>query len=871
MSRKFRDIEQVRNDMKLAMPLNEVIELVDGKQLEYVNDELYKKCCDMDEHPIDEDGSRDSTASFTVAPLKELFYCFGCGASGDRFEYVARKLHVEHVQSIIKCAEIQGFDLGPYWAEQTPGEILRDSLFMESSQARNMAHEALLSNKKALDYLLGRGFTMDTIEEYLIGYAPPVTSEKVTFFDSVPNSISLQLDRKDQFNDAILFPVCDFSGRMRYFQSRPFNPMPGMKYIGGNDTHPLYDEVDRLFGFSVARKKLRTSNGRMYGTEGGPDAMAMNQHGFPTVGVLGTAINQHLFEILDKNRVQEFTLVLDGDVAGQNKSKSVSEKYLTIATKVRLRIATLPDGYDPNDFFNAYSNSDMQAIVDKAPYAIEYLLDIAWRQINPVTPTEKMQYMAEVQKYLITISDPFTKGIMTQYISQKLNMDPVQIDDYYKMQTTTEVGAQLYAPDEEEILLAQAMRQPDFIVELMMRFKIEDWYLTRHKYLFDMLKTAKYTDVESMFTQAKNLNIDALVTYEWLNGLSCKYGNVDFCLQDVEDKMIRRKTKNRLSQLDASLSDMSKPPQVEIDRAMGDVYTISTKKADDMIFDSKTAVSSTMALLHERMKNPGQLIGYDLGPNFRKISRALLGIQTKTLTIVSANQSVGKTQLCENWAMHMAVTDNVPTLWISLEMDKDRMTFRHLSMLSGVPLADLQTGNITTDDAIKRINPVAARLENAPFYISERGHDITEALAIAKRYVTTYHVKVIYVDYIQLQYVSSATNQQRHRELGIISKAWKQFSKEMDVAVVGISQLSKEALKEDVAKAEHGAGSYEIAQDADNYITLKEKSEEDIAQQGIENGNLVANIDKNRMGEADILINVYSDRTIQTMQEVGII
>lgn len=867
--RQFKDLEQVRNDIKAQMPLTELIELVDGKPLEYVHDDLSKKHCDMDEHPHDADGTVDSTPSFTVCNSKELFYCFGCGASGDRFEYVARKFHIGHVQSIIKCAELQGFDLTPYWREQTPEEALRDGLFMENTKAMNIAHEQLLASDKAKEYLFSRGFTMDDIEEYMLGYAPPVTSEYVTLFNDIPNSISLQLNRKDQFNDAILFPVCDTMGRMRYFQSRPFNPMPGMKYIGGNDTHPLYDEIDRLFGFSVARKKLRKSNGRMYGVEGAPDAIAMNHYGFPTVGVLGTAINEHLFMILDQNRVQEFTLVLDGDVAGQTKSKSVAEKYLSIETNVRLRVAKLPDGLDPNEFFGTYGPDDMQKILDKAPYAIEYLLSMEWEELKPSTPTEKMQYMANIQKYINTITDIFTRGIMIQYISEKLNMDPVQVEDFYKSKITDGNGAQLFAPEEEEILLANAMRNPDFMVELMMRFEKGDWYLAKHQYLFEILKTAKYTDAESLFVQVKNLELDKLITYDWLNALSCKYGNIDFCLQDVEDKMIRRKTKNRIAELDNALSDMTTTPQTEIDKAMGDVYTISTKKGEDMIFDSKTAVGSAMSLIHERMTHPGDIIGYGFGPNFQRLSRATLGLQTKTLTVVSANQSVGKTQICENFAMYQAITEKVPTLWISLEMDKDRMTFRHLSMLSGVPLVDLQTGNVSTEDMMKKVNPVAVELENAPFYISERGHDIAEALAIAKRYVVTYGVKIIYVDYIQLQYVSSATNQARHRELGIISKAWKQFAKEMDVAVVAISQLSKEALKEDVAKAEHGAGSYEIAQDADNYITLKEKDEEEIQQNGIEHGNLIMNIDKNRMGEADILINVYSDRAVQTMMEVA--
>ena len=119
----------------------------------------------------------------------------------------------------------------------------------------------------------------------------------------------------------------------------------------------------------------------------------------------------------------------------------------------------------------------------------------------------------------------------------------------------------------------------------------------------------------------------------------------------------------------------------------------------------------------------------------------------------------------------------------------------------------------------------------------------------------------------QLQYVTDRRTETRSRELGTISKEWKQFAKEMDVAVILISQLGRQALDADTAEAEHGYGSYEVAQDADNYITLKDKDEEEIQQRGIEHGNKTANISKNRMGDKSVLIDIYSDGPTYRMIE----
>lgn len=194
---RFNDIEIVRQDIKLQMPLDQFISLADQKytretgikcsRIEMVNDHLFKKCCDLDEHPIDpNDGTKDSTASFTICPQKELFYCFGCGASGDRFEYLSKKFHVDHMESIIMAAEIEDFDLIPYMVELSTEEKIKIELYKQNDEARSIAHNALFDNDKALEYLHGRGITDESIDLFMLGYAPELNNGK-TIFEGLPN------------------------------------------------------------------------------------------------------------------------------------------------------------------------------------------------------------------------------------------------------------------------------------------------------------------------------------------------------------------------------------------------------------------------------------------------------------------------------------------------------------------------------------------------------------------------------------------------------------------------------------------------------------------------------------------------------------
>lgn len=871
--RSFTDLDIVKQNIKDAMPLDEFIILADQRytketgiktgHVEMVNDHLYKKQCDLDTHPSDSDGSRDSTASFTICPQKELWYCFGCGAGGDRFEYISIRFNVEFYESIIISAEIENINLEPYYTSLTPEEIAIENLFKDNSYARDIAHQALLSNEQALSYLRGRGMTDESIELFQLGYAPPVNGY-ISLFDSIANKSTLQLERIDQFNDAILFPITNVYGKMRYFQSRPFHPMTGMKYIGGNDSHPLYDATDRIFGFNIARKDLYKNGGKIVGVEGAPDAIACTQVGIPTCGFLGTVVNQTTFDLLAKYHVLELILLLDGDKAGRDRSFKICEKYLSINTTVRLRVSSLPDGYDPDDYINKFGGDSLKEIVNSSPYAIQFLVDTKWN--DTVTPTEKISFINDIKPYMNAINDKMVRNIMIQDIASKTGLDPIQVEDYYMQSMVSTNTNKLFTPDGEEILLGEAMRNPDFVTELTMRFGENDWYFVKHKYLYKILKQLKYTDVDSVFMTAKNLNLNSVITMDWLTRIYNKTGNIEFTINDVEDKLMRRKAVNITDKIKLMANDMAQDITIALDKSTNEIYGTVHKTINNQIFDAHQQVSSAMKLVHERMKDPNKIIGYSFGNDFPKLDMAILGIQNKTLTVLAANQGVGKTQVCENWAVDQAVGHNVPVLWFTLEMDVDRMTFRHISMLSKVPCNAIMTGNLTMEQKTA-VDNAAILLDNAPLYMSERGHDLTEALSIARRYVMKNDIKIVYIDYAQLQYVSDKKTDARYRELGWISKGWKQFAKDMNVAVILISQLSREALKAETAEAEHGAGSYEIAQDADNYITLKEKSEDDIEQHGIQNGNIVMNVSKNRMGERGVLINIYADRPIHKITE----
>ena len=123
------------------------------------------------------------------------------------------------------------------------------------------------------------------------------------------------------------------------------------------------------------------------------------------------------------------------------------------------------------------------------------------------------------------------------------------------------------------------MRNPDFMPELTMRFKDNDWYLLKHRHLFKILKSSEYTDIESLYTIAKNMNVDNVITYEWLQKLHNNNGNVEFSLKDVEDKLIRRKAIDIIDKTRTKLSDMETDTLLTIDQSTTNMYNTVHQKS----------------------------------------------------------------------------------------------------------------------------------------------------------------------------------------------------------------------------------------------------------------------------------------------------
>lgn len=237
----------------------------------------------------------------------------------------------------------------------------------------------------------------------------------------------------------------------------------------------------------------------------------------------------------------------------------------------------------------------------------------------------------------------------------------------------------------------------------------------------------------------------------------------------------------------------------------------------------------------------------------------LRGLQRKRLHTLAANQGVGKSKLLAGMLMGASVEGivRVPSLLFSYEMPIEESTMRNLAILSGISQDKMIDGTMSMEEH-DILQQWAVRLRESPFFMSDECRVVQEALAIARKHILYDGVKIVAFDYIQLMRMADNRGVSKNVEMGMITKLLKEFGMQMDVAMVIVAQLGKQAAGKELVTAEDVYFGYEIAQDSDVFITIQEKSQDQIDQMGLEKGNLLINLDKNRGSKDGQLYNVYA-------------
>ncbi|NOQ66595.1 MAG: DNA primase [Desulfobacterales bacterium] len=386
----------------------------------------------------------EKTPSFTVNPVRQSFHCFGCGEGGDVLSFMMKYYNLTFPETIKQLAQRYQITLPEqqFTSDDKKKAEKRQKLFDANERATRVYHEYLLNNPEAAqarDYLTKREIPQEKIIDFQLGYAPEswdflsnkVSKSSITQGEAEEAGLLVRKESGrfyDRFRDRILFPIFDLTGRVAGFGGRILGEGEP-KYLNTPETL-IFDKGRMLFGLFQNRDAIRKSRQAVV-VEGNFDLLALVSFGLDNVvAPLGTALTQSQIRLL-KGYADEVILLFDGDEAGIK--AAMRSVPLFLAEQVAGRVALLPAMHDPDTYIRAHGKEGLEKyIVNALPileFAFEHLKDK-----HGTSMTGKGKILEELEPLIqASGSSPFQQSVLISEFSNKLDLDPEQVMQGFKI------------------------------------------------------------------------------------------------------------------------------------------------------------------------------------------------------------------------------------------------------------------------------------------------------------------------------------------------------------------------------------------------------------------------------------------------------
>lgn len=377
----------------------------------------------------------------------------------------------------------------------------------------------------------------------------------------------------------------------------------------------------------------------------------------------------------------------------------------------------------------------------------------------------------------------------------------------------------------EASLLGAVLIDTDALVKIADVVGVDDFFDPRHKYIYEAVRQLyerrSPIDTLTLADQLKGAGLlDMVGGPSYLTELTNfvpTAAHVEQYAEIVAQKALRRRLIKASQELTALGFDESKQLRELIEEAESRLFEVSQQQIKQNIISLEAILAESFDRLDELHKDKGKIRGVPTG--YKDLDNILAGLQKSDLFVLAARPSMGKTALVLNLAHNIAIQAQTPVLVFSLEMSKEQLVDRLLSMESGVDAWALRTGNLTDAD-FEKIGQAMGTLSEAKIYIDDSpGITVSDLRTKARRQAHQYGVGLIIVDYLQLMSGGSrfSGTDNRVQEISEISRGLKSIARELNVPLIALSQLSRsvESRSPQIPQLADLRDSGSIEQDAD--------------------------------------------------------
>ena len=362
----------------------------------------------------------EKTASFSVAPDKGMYYCFGCHKGGGVINFQMEVEGLSYPDAVRALAKRVGMEV-PEDEQYQSRYRQQERLWALHKEAARFYHSKLYApeGQEALKYALGRGMPKATLINFGIGYAPDTWTSLVDALrrkgysdEELRASGLVTISKKngnlfDRFRDRLMFPIIDVRGNVIGFGGRIMNNKDpnAAKYLNSPETL-IFNKRKNLFALNLAKK---TKLPYMILVEGYMDAIALHQYGFDcAVASLGTALTEDGATLLSRY-TDQVVLIYDGDNAGQNATK----RAIPILEKAGLQVKVLQmrDAKDPDEFLKKFGADRFKLLLEESSNRVEYQLNAIRRKYDLREDEQRVKFVQEAAELICTLGSPVQREV----------------------------------------------------------------------------------------------------------------------------------------------------------------------------------------------------------------------------------------------------------------------------------------------------------------------------------------------------------------------------------------------------------------------------------------------------------------------------
>lgn len=361
----------------------------------------------------------EKTPSFSVTPGKQMYYCFGCGAGGNVFNFIMEYENFTFGEALKYLADRAGVELPriEYSREIKEKAQEKEELLRINKEAAQYYYYQLRTEKGAAgyQYLTGRGLSDDTIRKFGLGYSDKYGSGLYRYLkakeysdERLRDSGLFNVDERhgmyDKFWNRVIFPIMDVNNRVIGFGGRVMGDGKP-KYLNSPETR-IFDKSRNLYGLNEAR---RSRKNYIILCEGYMDVIAMHQAGFTNaVASLGTALTSGHASLL-KRYTSEVLLLYDSDEAGVR--AALRGIPILREAGVNSRVVDLKPYKDPDEFIRNLGPEAFEERLSKASDSFMFRVTVAEREFPMEEPQGRNRFFEKCAEMLLELNDELERNL----------------------------------------------------------------------------------------------------------------------------------------------------------------------------------------------------------------------------------------------------------------------------------------------------------------------------------------------------------------------------------------------------------------------------------------------------------------------------